>query len=303
MEVAAHPVGELLQAETVGRQQQAADAQAVNVRADRAAVYAVGQGAALAAEDAQHHGEEIGYHPGNDLRDRDQAGHTHAPLVAAQNQAERGDAEEKAGEIGIIGRAVVGDAPGHSQGQPVALILEKALARAVEAFILGTPEAEQHREGYELAGGQHHMPGHPLLHVGRHTEGDTKGKAEPAAHAHHAEHGVGRQRVGKGDDQHIQVEHDAGVFRKQANEPDEDIINQVVVRVIFARDLIERPAQGAGQLAVAALHLAHPVDAVAAVEHGHRPIEPPQLEKPVFAGRHRRQQQRDGQSFPGQVLF
>lgn len=93
-----------------------------------------------------------------------------------------------------------------------------------------------------------------------------KGKAEPAAHAHHAEHGIGRQRIGKGDDQHIQVEHDAGVFRKQANEPDEDIINQVVVRIIFARDLIERPAQGAGQLAVAALHLTHPVDAVAAVE-------------------------------------
>ena len=67
VEVAAHPVGELLQAEAVGRQQQAADAQAVDVRADGAAVDAVGQRAALSVQDAQHHREEIGDHPGDDL--------------------------------------------------------------------------------------------------------------------------------------------------------------------------------------------------------------------------------------------
>ena len=124
MEVAAHPVGELLQAEAVGRQQQAADAQAVDVRADGAAVDAVGQRAALSVQDAQHHREEVGDHPGNDLGNRDNAGRARAPPAVPQNQAERRDAEEEAGEIRVVGRAVVGDPPRHGQRQPVALVFD-----------------------------------------------------------------------------------------------------------------------------------------------------------------------------------
>ncbi len=72
----------------------------------------------------------------------------------------------------------------------------------------------------------------------------------------------------------------AGVLGEQADEPDKDVVDQIIVRVVSARDLIERPAEGAGQLAVAALHLTDPVDAVAAVEHRHMPVQPPQLEEP-----------------------
>ena len=147
------------------------------------------------------------------------------------------------------------------------------------------------------------MARHPLLHIGRHAEGEAEREAEPPPQPHHPEHRIGRQRVCKGNDQHIEVEHRAGVLCEQADKPDKDVVDQVVVRVILARDLIERPAERAGQLAIAALHLPDPVDAVTAVKHRCVPVQTPQLEEPVFTQGHRRQQQRDGQNFPGQVLF
>ena len=66
--------------------------------------------------------------------------------MVAQYQAECRDAEEEACEKRVVGRAVVGDAPRHCQRQPVALVLEKALAGAVKLLVLGAPEAEQRRE-------------------------------------------------------------------------------------------------------------------------------------------------------------
>ena len=223
--------------------------------------------------------------------------------MVTQHQAEGRNAEEEAGKVRVVGRAVVGDAPGHSQSQPVAFVFEEALAGLVKIEVLCAPEAEQDRERHKLHGGQHHVAAQALLHIGTQAEGHAEAVGQPPAHAHHAEYRVPGQRIGKGDNQDVQVEPRAGILGKQAHKGHKNVVDKVIIRLVGAGGLVERPPQGAGQLAKAALDLAHPVDAVAAVEHGHRPIEPPQLEKPVFAGRHRRQQQRDGQNFPGQVLF
>ena len=282
-EIALQPVGQLVPPVPVGREQQTADAQAVDIGPDGAAVDAVGQRAAHAGQHAQYHGEKVRDHPGDDLANGDKAGDAGGQPAVAQDQAQRRDAQEKAGEIRVVGRAVVGDAPGHGQRRPVALIAQKALAGAGEGGILGTPEAQQHRERHELDRRQHHVPGQALLHIGAQPERERKRKGQPAPHPRQAEHRVPGQRVGKRDGQHVQVEHDAGVLGKQPHESHKGVVDQIIVGFIRAGRLVERPAQRGRQVAVAALHLPHPVNAVAAVEHGYLPVQPPKLEKHILA--------------------
>ena len=303
LEVALDPPRQLADAKAVGRKQQTADAQAVDVRTHRTAVDAVGDGAANPHQLAQHHGEEIRHHPGDDLADGDQAGHGGLPGVVTQHQAEGRNAEEEAGKVRVVGRAVVGDAPGHSQSQPVAFVFEEAFAGLVKIEVLCAPEAEQDRERHKLHGGQHHVAAQALLHIGTQAEGHAEAVGQPPAHAHHAEYRVPGQRIGKGDNQDVQVEHRAGILGKQAHKGHKNVVDKVIIRLVGAGGLVERPPQGAGQLAKAALDLAHPVDAVAAVEHGHLPIQPPELEKPVFRQRNACQQQHHCQSFAQNILF
>ena len=147
------------------------------------------------------------------------------------------------------------------------------------------------------------MPAQALLHVGAQAKGHAKGVGKPPPHAHHAEHRVPCQRIGKRDDEHIQVEHCAGILGKQAHKGHKSIVDKVIIRLVRAGGLVERPAEGAGQFAKAALDLAHPVNTVAAVEHGHLPIQPPKLEKPVFHQRNACQQQCHRQGFAQGILF
>ena len=303
MEILFQPVGQFIPAVSVGGKQQTADTQTVNIGTDGTAVDAVGQRTAHPRQHTQHHGEEIGDHPQDDFCNGQKARHTGGKFAIPQDQAKCRDAQEEAGEIGIVGRAIVGNAPGKGDGQPVTPVAEKAFAGTSEGRVLGTPEAQQYRERHEFHGRQHHVTAQALLHIGTQAEGQPKRKRKPAAHTHHAEYRVAGQRVGKGNNQHIEVEYDAGIFGKQPHEGNKQIIDQIVVGVVGIGRLVKRPPQRAGQVAIAALHLPDPIDSITAVQHRGVPVQPPELKPVVFRNRHSGHQQKHHKALPQYVLL
>ena len=273
----------------VGREQQRADSEAVNIRAHSAAHRPGGGRTFHTGEHAEYHGQKSHRQPACDLGNGDQRRRQSRRFFLPPQQAEPHHAEQEAGEIRIIDHPVIGNGPGEHQRKPIAAIPQKSLSRPVEIRVLGAPETEQQGQGNALAGGQAHVPGKPLLDIGAQPEGQRAGKRQPAPNPEGPQHEIAHNRIEHRDQNHIQVKDQREIVGKQPGHCQVNGVQHTVIGVCGGGFFIKGPAQQSAA-PQGFLHVLHPGHPVATVQQRHRPVHLPQPKGEIFhrqAGHHR----------------